>query len=78
MMIRHIREIKNGRAVHDERGISLTAVMMITLMMGLLGVAALTMTGLENSMAGAIRMVEDAGLPHQIANHRRQHEADRE
>ena len=59
MMIRHIREIKNGRAVHDERGISLTAVMMITLMMGLLGVAALTMTGLENSMAGAIRMVEE-------------------
>ncbi len=37
----------------------MTAVMMITLMMGLLGVAALTMTGLENSMAGAIRMVEE-------------------
>jgi hypothetical protein len=35
------------------------AVMLITLMMGALGVAALTMTGLENSMAGAIRMVEE-------------------
>lgn len=34
-------------------------VMMIMLMTGTLGVAALTMTGLENSMAGAIRMVEE-------------------
>ncbi len=34
-------------------------VMMIMLMTGSLGVAALTMTGLENSMAGAIRMVEE-------------------
>jgi Tfp pilus assembly protein PilX len=59
MMMRQIRNSKIGRGVRDERGISLTAVMMITLMMGLLGVAALTMTGLENSMAGAIRMVEE-------------------
>jgi Tfp pilus assembly protein PilX len=58
-MMRQIRNSKIGRGVRDERGISLTAVMMITLMMGLLGVAALTMTGLENSMAGAIRMVEE-------------------
>ena len=34
-------------------------VMMIMLMAGTLGVSALTMTGLENSMAGAIRMVEE-------------------
>lgn len=34
-------------------------VMMIMLMTGTLGVSALTMTGLENSMAGAIRMVEE-------------------
>jgi hypothetical protein len=34
-------------------------VMMLTLMTGVLGVAALTMTGLENSMAGAVRMVEE-------------------
>jgi len=59
MMMRQIRNNRIGRAARDERGVSLTAVMMITLMMGLLGVAALTMTGLENSMAGAIRMVEE-------------------
>lgn len=34
-------------------------VMIITLMAGALGVAALTMTGLENSTAGAMRMVEE-------------------
>jgi Tfp pilus assembly protein PilX len=44
---------------HDERGVSFMAVMMLTLMVGGLGVAALTMTGLENSMAGAVRMVEE-------------------
>jgi hypothetical protein len=33
--------------------------MIITLMAGVLGVAALTMTGLENSTAGAMRMVEE-------------------
>jgi Tfp pilus assembly protein PilX len=43
----------------DERGIALMTVMMVTLMIGVLGVAALTMTGLENSMAGAVRMVEE-------------------
>lgn len=36
------------------------AVMIITLMAGALGVAALTMTGLENSTAGAMRMVEES------------------
>ena len=43
----------------DERGIAFMTVMMLTLMTGVLGVAALTMTGLENSMAGAVRMVEE-------------------
>ncbi|MDO9118755.1 MAG: hypothetical protein Q7U39_12410 [Nitrospira sp.] len=43
----------------DERGTSFMTVMVIMLMTGTLGVAALTMTGLENSMAGAIRMVEE-------------------
>lgn len=43
----------------DERGVALLTVMMITLMTGVLGVAALTMTGLENSTAGAMRMVEE-------------------
>jgi len=43
----------------DERGVSFMATMMITLMAGALGVAALTMTGMENSTAGAMRMVEE-------------------
>ena len=43
----------------DERGTTFMTVMMIMLMAGTLGVSALTMTGLENSMAGAIRMVEE-------------------
>ena len=43
----------------DERGVSFMAVMMLMLMVGGLGVAALTMTGLENSMAGSVRMVEE-------------------
>lgn len=46
------------RAV-DEQGVSFMTVMMIMLMAGALGVAALTMTGLENSTAGAMRMVEE-------------------
>ena len=41
----------------DERGVSFMTVMILTLMTGVLGVAALTMTGLENSMAGAILIV---------------------
>lgn len=50
---------KTLHLVLDERGVSFMAVMIITLMTGVLGVAALTMTGLENSMAGAVRMVEE-------------------
>ena len=47
----------------DERGTSFMAVMMVMLMAGTLGVAALTMTGLENSMAGSMRMVEEGAVP---------------
>ncbi|NOS77917.1 MAG: hypothetical protein HOP35_08210 [Nitrospira sp.] len=43
----------------DERGTSFMTVMLLTLITGSLGVAALTMSGLENSMAGSIRMVEE-------------------
>ena len=32
---------------------------LLILIIGALGVAALTMTGMENSMAGAVRMVEE-------------------
>ncbi len=48
-----------ARMALNERGVSFMTVMIITLMTGVLGVAALTMTGLENSMAGAVRMVEE-------------------
>ena len=48
-----------ARMALNERGVSFMSVMIITLMTGVLGVAALTMTGLENSMAGAVRMVEE-------------------
>lgn len=43
----------------NERGTSFMTVMLLTLIIGALGVAALTMTGMENSMAGAVRMVEE-------------------
>jgi hypothetical protein len=43
----------------DERGTSFMTVMLLLLITGSLGVAALTMSGLENSMAGSIRMVEE-------------------
>jgi Tfp pilus assembly protein PilX len=48
-----------GRLCRDERGTSFMTVMLLMLIIGALGVAALTMTGLENSMAGAVRMVEE-------------------
>lgn len=48
-----------SRVGSDERGVAFLTTMMVLLMTGALGVAALTMTGLENSMAGAMRMVEE-------------------
>lgn len=54
-----IQETRRDLLGLDERGTSFMTVMMIMLMTGTLGVAALTKTGLENSMAGAIRMVEE-------------------
>jgi len=47
------------RKAWDEQGVSFITVMMITLMAGTLGVAALTMTAMDNSTAGAMRMVEE-------------------
>lgn len=48
-----------GQFAIDEQGTSFMTVMLLILIIGALGVAALTMTGMENSMAGAIRMVEE-------------------
>ena len=53
------RLVRILRAGRDERGVSLMITMIVTLMVGVLGVAALTMSGLENSMAGAMRMIEE-------------------
>ena len=47
------------QVARNERGTSFMTVMLLILIIGALGVAALTMTGMENSMAGAIRMVEE-------------------
>lgn len=47
------------RLVQDDQGIALLAMMIILLLAGVLGVAALTMTGMENSMAGAVRVIEE-------------------
>lgn len=44
---------------HDERGVAFMGTMMVVLMLGLLGVTALTMSALGNSSAGALRMVEE-------------------
>ena len=45
--------------LRDERGVAFMGTMMVVLMLGVLGVTALTMSGLGNSSAGALRMVEE-------------------
>ena len=54
-----VQKGRDGLLGLDEQGTSFMTVMIIMLMTGSLGVAALTMTGMENSMAGSIRMVEE-------------------
>ena len=58
MWISHSAPTK-GWSLGNERGTSFMTVMLLMLIIGALGVAALTMTSLENSMAGAVRMVEE-------------------
>lgn len=58
MMLSHAN-LNKSRLSLNERGTSFVTVMLLMLIIGSLGVAALTMTGLENSMAGAVRMVEE-------------------
>jgi len=58
MMLSHTMQVNNWLS-KNERGTSFVMVMLLMLVIGSLGVAALTMTGLENSMAGAVRMVEE-------------------
>lgn len=47
-------------AVMNQNGMTLMTVMMILLIMSVVGVAALTVTNMENTMAGAMRTVEAA------------------
>jgi hypothetical protein len=58
-MILSYANLNKSRLSLNERGTSFVTVMLLMLIIGSLGVAALTMTGLENSMAGAVRMVEE-------------------
>jgi len=58
MIIPSAIPMKTGVA-SNERGTSFMTVMLLMLIIGALGVAALTMTGMENSMAGSLRMVEE-------------------
>jgi Tfp pilus assembly protein PilX len=51
--------LTTSQLANNERGTSFMTVMILMLIIGALGVAALTVTGMENSMAGAIRMVEE-------------------
>ncbi len=45
----------------DERGVALLTVMMVLLMLTVLGIAAITVSGLENNMAGLQRTMEASG-----------------
>jgi Tfp pilus assembly protein PilX len=58
-MIISRKVLTTSQLANNERGTSFMTVMLLMLIIGALGVAALTMTGMENSMAGAIRMVEE-------------------
>jgi len=58
-MIISQKVLTTSQFASNERGTSFMTVMLLMLIIGALGVAALTMTGMENSMAGAIRMVEE-------------------
>ena len=44
----------------DERGVAMLVVLMVMLMMTVLGVAAITVSGLENKIAGLQRTTENA------------------
>ena len=47
--------------IRDERGIALLSVMMVMLMLTVLGIAALTASGLGNNMAGLQRTMTESG-----------------
>lgn len=58
---RRDRDDRSLVMIRDERGIALLSVMMVMLMMTVLGIAALTASGLGNTMAGLQRTTETSG-----------------
>jgi Tfp pilus assembly protein PilX len=52
--------ISRGTCVKSEQGIAMMTVLLVMLMMTVLGVSALTVTGLENRMAGSMTSMESA------------------
>ncbi len=51
-----------GCVIQNERGIAMLTVMMLMLMLTVLGIAAITVSGLENNMAGTQRTTEAAAI----------------
>jgi Tfp pilus assembly protein PilX len=52
--------ISRGACVKNEQGIAMMTVLLVMLMMTVLGISALTVTGLENRMAGSMTSMESA------------------
>jgi len=52
--------VRNDDALANERGIALLTVFLMLLLLTILGIAAITVTGLENRMAGFFRTTEAA------------------
>jgi Tfp pilus assembly protein PilX len=50
--------VSKGNSPPDERGIALLTVMLVLLILSVLGIAALTVTGMENQIAGFVRVGE--------------------
>ncbi|HJR77290.1 MAG TPA: hypothetical protein VJ805_09960 [Nitrospiraceae bacterium] len=55
-----MKSFRNDCAVANERGIALLTVFLMLLLLTILGIAAITVTGLENRMAGFFRTTEAA------------------
>ena len=51
----------------DEQGLAFLIVMILMLILTVLGVAAMTVTGLENRIAGFQRTTETAAMPPSLA-----------
>lgn len=57
--VKGMQELKAG-GIHGEQGVAMLTVLMVMLMMTVLGIAAITVSGLENNIAGLQRTMESA------------------